>query len=57
MQSTLFEEEELRDAAHMEVIQFLEEGVLPHNECYTHKLGLQEQHFTTIDHTIYHMDS
>ena len=52
-----FLEEQCKDSALLEVIRFLEEGVLPRENCCAHKLALQEYLFIIIYHTLYLLDS
>ena len=54
---TSLEEEQRRDPEMMEVIKFLEEGVLPEDQNRARKLALQEPLFTIIDRVLYYLDS
>ena len=47
-QLTSFEEEQCKDSALVEVIHFLEEGVLPEDEALACKLALQEDLYYTL---------
>lgn len=51
------EDEQRKDPDVMEVIKFLEDGVLPGDRDRARKLALQENLFVIIDRILYHLDS
>ena len=51
------EDEQRKDPGVMEVIRFLEDGVLPEDNNRARKLALQENLFVIIDRVLYHLDS
>ena len=56
-QPSSFEDEQRKDPALVEVIRFLEDGVLPEDEARARKLVLQEELYTIVNNTLYHLDS
>ena len=55
--SASFEEDQRKDPAMVEIIRFLEEGVLPDDPDRARKLALQEHLFVIIDRVLYRLDS
>ena len=55
--SASFEVEQRRDPALMEIIQFLERGVLPEDQTRARKLALQRDSYAIVDGVLYHLDS
>ena len=51
------EEEQRKDSSLVEVIRFLEEGVLPEDETRVRKLALQGDLYTIVGSTLYHLDA
>ena len=51
------EEEQRKDSSLVEVIRFLEEGVLPEDETRARKLALQGDLYTIVGSTLYHLDA
>ena len=52
-----FEDERHKDPKVMEVIRFLEQGILPDDEKRARKLALQEHQYVIVDKVLYHLYS
>ena len=55
--SATFSVQQKKDPDIMDILKFLQEGILPENDCKRQKLALQASLFTVLDGVLYYIDS